>query len=64
MIKREQAMAQVKATPEKVLAVAKAEVGCLEKKSNSQLIDKTGSKIYTKRARNLNNYFSLLNSEM
>lgn len=49
-------MAQVKATPEKVLAVAEAEVGYLEKKSNSQLDSKTanaGSKNYTKYARDL-----------
>lgn len=57
-------MAQVKATPEKVLAVAEAEVGYLEKKSNSQLDSKTanaGSKNYTKYARDLNDYPGLLN---
>ena len=49
-------MAQVKCTPERVLSVATAEVGYLEKKSNSQLDDKTanaGSKNYTKYARDL-----------
>ena len=57
-------MAQVKCTPERVLSVATAEVGYLEKKSNSQLDDKTanaGSKNYTKYARDLNDYPGLLN---
>lgn len=42
--------------PQKVIAVAKAEIGYLEKKSDSQLDDKTanaGSKNYTKYARDL-----------
>jgi peptidoglycan hydrolase-like protein with peptidoglycan-binding domain len=49
-------MAKVKATPERVLAVAQAEVGYLEKKTNSQLDDKTanaGYGNYTKYARDL-----------
>ena len=49
-------MAQVKCTPERVLSVATAEVGYLEKKSNSQLDDKTanaGSGNFTKYARDL-----------
>lgn len=43
-------------TAEKLIAIAEAEVGYLEKKSNSQLDDKTanaGSKNYTKYARDL-----------
>lgn len=46
----------VKATPERVIAIALAEVGYLEKKSNSQLDSKTanaGSGNYTKYARDL-----------
>lgn len=49
-------MAKVKATPEKLIAVAQAEVGYLEKKTNSQLDDKTanaGYGNYTKYARDL-----------
>ena len=49
-------MALVKATPERAIAVAMAEVGYLEKKSNSQLDDKTanaGYNNYTKYARDL-----------
>lgn len=49
-------MALVKATPERAIAVALAEVGYLEKKSNSQLDSKTanaGSGNYTKYARDL-----------
>lgn len=51
-------MAKVKATPEKLIAVAQAEVGYLEKKTNSQLDDKTanaGDGNYTKYARDLDN---------
>ena len=51
-------MAKVKATPEKLIAVAQAEVGYLEKKTNSQLDDKTanaGYGNYTKYARDLDN---------
>ena len=54
----------IEATASKVIELAKKEEDYLEKRSNSQLDDKTCSKIYTKRARNLNNYFSMLNSEM
>lgn len=57
-------MALVKATPEKVIATAQEETGYLEKKSNSQLDDKTanaGSNNYTKYARDLNDYPGLLN---
>ena len=57
-------MALVKATPERVIAIALAEVGYLEKKSNSQLDDKkanAGSKNYTKYARDLNEHPDLLN---
>ena len=57
-------MAQVKATAGRLLAVAEAEVGYLEKKSNSQLDSKTanaGSKNYTKYARDLNKFPGLLN---
>lgn len=46
----------VKATPERVIAIALAETGYLEKKSNSQLDDKTGNAgnaNYTKYARDL-----------
>ena len=49
-------MALVKATPERAIAIALAEVGYLEKKSNSQLDSKTanaGSGNYTKYARDL-----------
>ena len=49
-------MAKVKATPEKLIAVAQAEVGYLEKKTNSQLDDRTanaGYGNYTKYARDL-----------
>lgn len=49
-------MALIQATAERVLAVAMAEVGYLEKKSNSQLDNKTanaGYKNYTKYARDL-----------
>lgn len=49
-------MALVKATPERAIAIALAEVGYLEKKSNSQLDDKTanaGYNNYTKYARDL-----------
>lgn len=59
-------MAQVKCTPERVLSVATAEVGYLEKKSNSQLDDKTanaGSKNYTKYARDLDAIPDLYNGK-
>lgn len=49
-------MALIKATPERVISIATAEVGYLEKKSNSQLDDKTanaGYNNYTKYARDL-----------
>lgn len=49
---------------EKVLAIAEAEVGYLEKKSNSQLDDKTanaGSNNYTKYARDLDNISGFYN---
>lgn len=49
-------MALIKATAERLIAVAQAEVGYLEKKSNSQLDNKTanaGYKNYTKYARDL-----------
>jgi peptidoglycan hydrolase-like protein with peptidoglycan-binding domain len=49
-------MALVKATPERAIAIALAEVGYLEKKSNSQLDDKTanaGYNNYTKYAQEL-----------
>lgn len=49
-------MAFVKATPERAIAIALAEVGYLEKKSNSQLDSNTGnagSNNYTKYARDL-----------
>lgn len=49
-------MALVKATPERAIAIALAEVGYLEKKSNSQLDDKkanAGSNNYTKYARDM-----------
>jgi peptidoglycan hydrolase-like protein with peptidoglycan-binding domain len=57
-------MALVKATPERAIAIAMAEVGYLEKKSNSQLDSKTanaGSGNYTKYARDLNEIPGLLN---
>lgn len=49
-------MAKVKATPERLIAVAQAEVGYLEKKTNSQLDDKfanAGYGNFTKYARDL-----------
>ena len=49
-------MALIKATPERVISIATAEVGYLEKKTNSQLDDKTanaGYNNYTKYARDL-----------
>lgn len=49
-------MAKVKATPEKLIAVAQAEVGYLEKKTNSQLDGQTanaGYGNYTKYARDM-----------
>lgn len=54
----------IKATPEKVIDIAKDEVGYLEKKSNSQLDSKTanaGRNNYTKYARDLNEIPGLLN---
>lgn len=49
---------------EKVIAVAKAEVGYLEKRTNSQLDSKTanaGSANYTKYARDLDNIKGFFN---
>lgn len=59
-------MVLVEATPEKVLAIAEAEVGYLEKKSNSQLDDKkanAGSGNFTKYARDVDAIPGLLNGK-
>ena len=59
-------MAQVKATPEKVIEIALADVGYLEKKSNSQLDDKTanaGDKNYTKFAKIVDDIPSFYNTK-
>lgn len=55
-----------KATPEIILEAARSEIGYLEKKSNSQLDDKTanaGSKNYTKYARDVDAVPGLLNGK-
>lgn len=59
-------MAKIKATPEKVIALAISHVGYLEKASNSQLDDfgaNVGSKNYTKFARDLDAVPKLFNGK-